>query len=343
MAEDLQRIEQQLRQVDESSTEGPPALGDTADDGAMNRLAGSLRCTAVPGPHLTPEQLLAVARERQAALIDQTEWQPSEHLAACLLCFDAFETLIGEKADLAPATLDRFASLISSADDLQNILATIRPETRSNRESRFRRWGLGLGIAALLVMGVMLGLRMYHAPTSAFLPAGQMVFKDGTLVPTSEPLQARRVMIAREPVATFFGDGSRLKVEKDAEFSISESFAGDTTIELGRGVIEARVAKQEPGRRFSVVTPLGEVIVVGTRFSVESKSEPVMTYENRDGLPAERPVSREEKVTAVTVKVFEGVVKVRNNHKQEARIPAGGTAVIREGQAIIDVSGAVAP
>ncbi len=348
MADDFDQIEEQLRRIDESASDSPQPGGDAAggnivNDVSLSRLADALCRAAASGTHLTPEQLLAEVRDRQQALDQSTQWQPSEHLAACLLCFDAFEALIGEKSEVTPATIDRYSALLKPVDDLQDIIALIRPPQPASHASRFRRWGLGVGIAALLIMGVMLGLRLYHAPTSAYLHTGQMVFKDGTTVPDTEPIPARRVVIAREPVATFFSDGSRLQVEKDAQFSISESFSGDTSIQLERGVVEAHVAKQEPGHRFSVITPLGEVIVVGTRFSVESRSEQVVTYQTGDGLPTERPVSREEKVTAVTVKVFEGVVKVRNRHKQEVRLPAGGTAVIREGQAIIDVTGAVAP
>jgi ferric-dicitrate binding protein FerR (iron transport regulator) len=352
VSDDLHNLEMRLKRMDDASAEPPTgpsgqAAGSAARDAAdteLRSLAVSLRQSApATGAHLTPLELLAAARGQQAALDESAEWQPSEHLASCLLCFEAFEAILAESPAVSPATLDRYSEVFASADDLRDVLGAIRPDTRPDRASRFRRLGLGLGIAAVLVMGVMLAMRFYHGPTSAHNAVGLMVFDDGQAVPHDEPIPARKMMQAQESAQAFFSDGSRIEIAKDARLSIEESLAGDTTVNLARGTITARVAKQKPDHRFAVTTPLGEVIVVGTRFSVESHAEPVLIYQNDDGLPADRPVRREEKITAVTVKVFEGVVLVRNQHKQEARIPAGGTAVIRDGRAVIDVSGAVAP
>jgi len=95
------------------------------------------------------------------------------------------------------------------------------------------------------------------------------------------------------------------------------------------------VAKQKAGQQFVVRTALGDVVVVGTRFSVTCRPEDVVVYESAPGATATQ--TRKDVVQAMRVTVFEGVVRVKRAGEQ-ANVTANHTAVIRGNEPGIDVA-----
>ena len=112
------------------------------------------------------------------------------------------------------------------------------------------------------------------------------------------------------------------------------------------------VSRQKPGRGFKVVTPAGEISVVGTKFSVESRLERqpgADALEKRAGPdknlkfhhPLDVGVRGDTALgnysSTATVKVDEGAVIVRNRYGIENRLSPGQTAVLRSKSNVIDV------
>ena len=117
-------------------------------------------------------------------------------------------------------------------------------------------------------------------------------------------------LLARTDTHAKFPDGSVVRISKDSHLSINQPWSGGALVDLSLGGVTASVTKQKPGQQFHVHTPLSDVIVVGTHFSVLTSSEnaPVFeTYRNATGW-----MTQKVKVNAVSVNVEEGVVVVKS-------------------------------
>ena len=156
------------------------------------------------------------------------------------------------------------------------------------------------------------------------------------MLPRGAAIPGGVTVTAIEPTSASLGDGSKVELTNHAQVRFGESFGGGNTLGLTAGELVASVAKQVNGREFVVQTPLGQVTVVGTRFSVTCEAEDVVVYQSAAGQVATQP--RADVVHAVRVSVFEGIVRVSRRHDQ-VRLTADQSAILREGEPGIEVVG----
>lgn len=253
-------------------------------------------------------------------------WEMPEHLLACPLCLEAFQCLQEGIPELTGSALARFNGLF-------------KPATTQTKPSRAKiQWTARiLKMAAailLLAAGTMLVFSIARPVTR--LHSGTFVIEHKNQALTEKNvLPENTLLVAREETSAVFNDGATALFDPDSRVIINRSLAGDTIINLQQGRVDASVPKQKQDRHFIVQTPLGDVRVIGTRFSVTTESEKVMVYEN-SGEPLAH--AYDTRVSAVTVKVESGTVAV-DNHFDQVKITAGQCATMREGQKLIEVRG----
>ncbi len=105
--------------------------------------------------------------------------------------------------------------------------------------------------------------------------------------------------------------GDRLVVAADASFHVELAEASERRVRLDSGTVLFDVRPIEHGR-FAVTTPMANVLVLGTVFSVNASER------------------------GTTVRVYEGRVEVRGQHRVRV-VSAGGVAHFGEGEAAVDV------
>jgi len=164
---------------------------------------------------------------------------------------------------------------------------------------------------------------------------GSVSFADTSRpVPVDVRIPANRVLISTSQVLVRRADGSDLFIAPHSQFELPAN-ASDATVVLKEGEIDFAVTHQSRLRRFRVRTPLGEIIVVGTKFRVTSRCEQVTIFTNES--KTEIPSGETNRLATVRIHVTEGRVLVRNRY-QEAAVPAGTTALLRENQPMIDLT-----
>lgn len=307
---------------------------DAGEDHAWREL-GSVRIPGgAPGEHLTLEALERLVAQRR----DQPrEFELPEHVSACSMCLEAYETMLEAAAAPPPqALVDRGVALFHPRTFAAQTPAADSPgiPVRPAEHRRLTRALAGLPVAAIILLAVGIGWYGLSRPSSAVVTAPGLVFENGQpLAPGVRiPQQAR--LVARQPLRAAFDDGSALELTQATRFSIDDHRQG-TVVNLHEGQVTATVSSQAAGKTFRVSTPLGEVMVIGTRFSVSMSWERVTVFEH--ALGTDRDEGRPEKVLVVRVRVYEGAVWVRNQHHERVQVEAGRLAILRENQPTIDL------
>jgi FecR protein len=145
-----------------------------------------------------------------------------------------------------------------------------------------RSWWLPLsaGLAAMLLLGVALGLWVPATPANPTLLTAVAVH-DGTLSwsgasTTRQSLRegdtiggGQLVLEGDSATASLrFSDGTQLTLTGDTELSVSD--AGQKRLRLGRGLLAADVRPQAADRPLLIRTPTAELQVLGTVFTVSA-------------------------------------------------------------------------
>lgn len=280
-------------------------------DGEAERLVAALDALgrtppAVSTRHFALSELRQHAADRRAA---GAAWTMPDHLSACPLCLDLYAALLEEAR--APA-----------APQGTRVLS-IRSITR-------------IAAAAALAIGLVAALRTgLSGRVPPRVERGELVSSDGRpLAPGAAAARGQR-WIAKEPSAVRLGDGSLVEAAAGTALSVERTLTGSTVVNLTDGEITLSVARQAAGRPFSVRTELGEITVVGTRFSVRFGQERLRVYE-ADGSQVR---ARDDRARVVQVAVSEGSVRVRNRHRHEVLLAPGQTATLRDQEPEIVVGG----
>lgn len=274
-------------------------------------------------------------------------WDMPEHLAACPVCLALFEGLLSGVPQADPEALARMSQL-----DASGIRRWFRLVPALPKLARLA------AVFAVLVSGAWYLVTALTPPAvsmvagSVQLENGQEIAGGGTLPGGGATLQVTQSVTAR------FADGSEVVLERDSRFALETSRYHGQKVQLAEGKLFCQVAKQKEGRSFQVLTPVGEVTVVGTQFVVASHKAPdvapVATPAGKGTGKTEKPGLRflhpllvgvhddallksAERPSVVTVEVKEGVVLVRNRYGYQTRLSAGQTAVLRDNLRVIDV------
>ena len=343
--EDDGKIERALDRDNESPDSTPGESLQADESLGYSKVVRSLRSRSIGAhkqvSHLSLSQLRAYAADRKA---QAGEWEMPEHLAACPVCLDAYEVMLEGEMVPTPRAKSRFETIFASRLAL---------DFRENPFTVFRRrsWHRVASLAAVLLVAVgvvWMATNLITPSTTATVTQGALATVDGQAIPVGSVIPAGKTVLANQAVQTTFADGSAVEIQEHSRFSVVKSYQGSTTLDLASGSVEAHVAKQSPGNHFFVNTALGKVIVVGTRFSVTCSNDSVRVYPNgvkpdksavaTDGASAAASTADEGRVTAVTVRVTEGVINVQNNF-ETVRVGAGQAAFLRENQSHIEVVG----
>ncbi|MCE9592283.1 MAG: FecR family protein [Planctomycetes bacterium] len=364
---DLDQFERLLARLDQRKPGEPEEAaltepGDAEDLASMQELAHALADRSRgDAAHFTLAQVTELVRQRR----DQgQEWVVPDHVAACPLCLEAFEIVLTGWSETDPASLARYRALFPGKTE--DVAGRIDPTTAPLIAPRSRRrvpWaGLGRVAAAIAFIALLIiGWNAYNKPTgstNAMLAEGGLVIDDGVItvdealtpptaaapgnkpsavkpIPVGQVLASGQRAIATKRTKLAFRDGSTLEIEGRSRIAVEEPVSGQVTVRLQAGAVTASVTKRKPGQTFGVFTPLGDVAVVGTRFSVACEGEDVEVFQNNPGLTA--PHQSSATLRAVTVTVFEGIVRV-NNRRDTVQVRAGHTATLHEDPPTIDIA-----
>jgi hypothetical protein len=292
-----------------------PELLATIRGGCRRQVAGA--------PHLTLPELEKAVRERQAW---SGYWEMPAHLATCPICLELFNSLLQGVPPAPPAAIARFTQLQAARHRRFRLLPA--PATLAKAAAAVLLLGAALWTALHLLGAAPLTV---VAGTVASAGSGSE-FTTGTHIPGQDAMLALRDTIARFP------DGSRLSLASGTQFRIAANRLRGETIHLDEGSVECEVAPHRHGRQFQVATAAGVVTVVGTRFTVTSRSDPA----TRAGdLPLLHP-ARIGQGTAianatVTVKVAAGRVRIQNPFGHLVEAGPGQTAVLQNNLRVIDL------
>lgn len=357
----MEHFEKLLSQLDEAGprrngADMDHASGDREALSAMQQLAESLAARATAdGSHLTFTQITDLVRDRR---VQGPDWLMPEHLAGCPLCLEAFETILAGWSEPEPAALARYRALFHGrvetvAGRIDPItVAPFSPERRRRMIAAITKVAAAVAVVAILTVAWVTWTNRPAATTTALLAEGGLVIDDGAItvdqamaaglkpspsiksVPVGQVIPSGQRTIATKRTKLAFRDGSTLEVESRSRVSIVEPEAGKITVRLQAGGVIASVTKRQQGQTFDVVTPIGEIAVVGTRFKVACDNENVQIFQSAPGEAS--PQERRDSISAVTVTVFEGIVRVRNK-LDEVRVREGQTAIMRDNPPMIDV------
>jgi len=250
---------------------------------------------------------LAEARRTQGKA-----WEMPEHLSRCGLCLEAFQAILEGVAAVSADALKRFVGLGKTGEREEKIVVFPWPMA----------WRIA-AVAAVLFVAFMFVTRT----TPARVSGGAVALQDGKRLPQGATIPSDVTVIATEDMSASLADGSKIELAKDTQVSF-----GSASVTLTTGKLVASVTKQTAGKRFTVKTSLGDVVVVGTQFSVTSAPEDVVVYESTAGQTQQRTAV----VQAVRVSVFEGIVRVKR-HSEQMNVSANQTAVLRENEPGIEL------
>jgi hypothetical protein len=267
--------------------------------------------------HFSLDEIKGCVADRQ---LQGERWEMPSHLAECPLCLEVFDVVLSG-ADQVPNRV------------IRRLLQQVRPPRK-----RDHFWGAFLLKAALflfLIGAVFFWMNRHSGPKSMLVVEGSLSFADTTSpVPVDIKLPPNRLLTSVLPVRVRCDDGSDLAIASHTQFELPAN-AADAAITLKEGEIDFSIVHQPGLRRFRVRTPLGEIIVVGTQFRVTSRYEQVTLFRNDS--TAAVPAGETTRLATVRIHVSEGKVLVRNRY-QEAAVPAGTTALLRENQPMIDLT-----
>ncbi|MBU4212291.1 MAG: FecR family protein [Verrucomicrobia bacterium] len=274
--------------------------------------------------HLSLAELRTVVQCRRQA---PDAWELPEHLSACPLCLDLFAALESEERPLSNPARSRY----------QRLFAPSLPSTERRRTLVPWLYPLTAIAAGLLVMAAGIFLLVSgtgRTPGKILDGSGNLAAGGGAVLSAGAGMPVRQEIVTETGMKLALADGSRITVAPQSRFRLVTPWIGKSTLYLSRGEVNLSVTKQTLGRTLSVRTPLGEVFVVGTRFRVKTIDNNALVYQQTAGQGTIR--SYRENVQSVVVSVTEGVVKVRNA-RDEVRVRAGYSAVLRSDQPLIDL------
>jgi len=286
----------------------------------------------LPGLHSPASAVHLSLAELQALVAEHRRlgesWVFAEHLGVCPVCLDVFQCLLDGVPEAGQVAQRRFESLWREAGlTAPPVMGTLRSWPLARRIMR---------VAAVLaiLLGVATAVHIATRSPLAAIQAGALQTLRGPILHAGDPFPDGSMLEAVESVQVSLAGGSYVAVDALSRLAVDRSLAGSMRIRLAQGRIEAAVVRQTMGRQFTVTTPLGDVRVIGTRFQVAVNSEDVTVYEQSGNAgPARKYRTR---VASVSVTVKEGVVSV-HARRDRVKVSAGQTAVIREGQPLIDV------
>lgn len=295
------------------------------------------------GDHFAIEELRALAADRKSW---GEFWEMPRHLESCPVCLDLFEALLDDDKAVDQDVLERMRKL-------HPLRIRFLPRLRFSLPMLAKT----AAAVAVLAFAVLLAHEFIAAPSVRIID-GSLRLVDGQEVSAGSVAPIGSELRVLRPTTTVFSDGSKVTASKDSRMALLTSLLRDKVVQLSEGRVVCVVSKQKAGRGFKVVTPAGEIVVVGTKFSVDSRS-------NRGEGTAQQRQSQDEgggkrgkellfyhplqvgvrgddatdapRDSVVTVTVDEGVVLVRNRSGKESRVTAGQTAVLRSGMSVIDV------
>ena len=293
-------------------------------------------------PHYSLQELKELASSRKSW---GEFWEMPAHLLSCPQCLDLFEVLMMEDPAADEAILERMRNL----HPLRKVFLPCL---------KFRPFSLLKVAAAVAIIAATSWFAFeYSSAPSVRILDGEILLSGGKTMASGSVLPDKSSLMAAEPTSAVFNDGSLLQISKNSLVSFQPTRFQDNTVQLSDGHIYCEISKQKSGRSFRVVTPAGEIVVVGTKFSVESRSsrQPDAEIQRKDqasdsvngkNLKFLHPLdvgvrdqsgSESPSESIVTVKVDEGAVIVKNRYGSENRLAPGQTAVLRSGISMIDV------
>lgn len=308
-------------------TGGGEALSGSEGGNDADALASGLRSAATQDDrHLQLAEVEAVVRDRDAQADGRLLL---EHVAACPLCLEACEAV---RAGIAPApesAIARFVAMKLTREEKWREPEVAEASARS-------RWRIRVfALAAMVALAVAIGWYFVSLRSPATVERGAVQLADGSTLRAGASIPHDTEVHVTETTDAGFSDGSKVSVHPDSRVAFHRTYAGETTIELHSGELTAAVTPQTGGRRFQVRTPLGVVTVVGTKFTVTSRSDPVTVYQQGGAQPS--GVASKGEVHTVIVAVHEGKVLVKNP-VEEVLVSAGKKAVMHDQPPKIDVS-----
>ena len=257
-------------------------------------------------------------------------WEMPKHLSTCSACLDSFEVLLKGEDQVEESVLERMRKLHPPKPLFISMLKF--------EPLKFMKMAAAI---AIIIFGGWLAFEFFSPPSIKIIE-GSLRLDDGRQMSSGSVMPDGSELTATQSSAAVFEDGSKFSIAKDSKFFLPSTRFHNKVVQLSDGNIVCEVSKQKDGRSFKVQTPAGEIIVVGTKFSVESRMSRNSEKKDRelhflhptqvgvrDGGYSDNSV--------VTVKVQEGVVLVKNRHGVQNRLIAGQTAVLRSGISVIDV------
>jgi hypothetical protein len=182
---------------------------------------------------------------------------------------------IDREVDLAEGVLAGIRARKDSEQFVDSCLGKLQARQTAGRTKRtFRRWlypAVGLTAVALVVIGLILSRPAELATIASCQGNVRMVRSAKTLRPEigSKLWPNDELLIPFGGNASFrYHDGTVISVRGDAQVSLRNGPLGKRITVLG-GYVHADVKPQPEGRPLVIVTPHGEVEVVGTTFAVD--------------------------------------------------------------------------
>ncbi len=337
-------------QAEESAGIPPPGQAAELPPEVRRLLAkGSI----LPDPsegHYSLDELRKMALERKGW---GEFWEMPRHLSSCEPCLEFFECIFKGEEQVDGSVISRLDALHKPRKTLLS-----RMFQRPSRPVKFA------AAAAVLLVAGLAALLFYIVP-EAMIADGSLVLPDGTSLSSGSKAPARTLLTAKETSRAVFGDGTEIVIHRDSLMAFISGGLKGRILQLSNGTIVCDVAKQRAGRVFKVLTPAGEITVVGTKFSVESRSGAAVRrkHDETAGTGADgkkdsgairflHPLqigvrgdgdSAAASDSVATVKVEEGSVLLRNRLGGQATISKGQTGVMRTAMNVIDVFGGGEP
>ena len=295
-----------------------PGVEAAAWDRFAERLTESLRGASDAGGHLTLAELRQFAEQRRTG---GGEWTMPPHLSGCPVCLEAFEALVAGGTDISSAGRARFLGLFDE----------LRP-----RRSPILLYLPRLAAAAAVLVLAYAGVVTYaqRQGTVPFTVAsGLLHAPGGEAVAGSTRVPAGQEYLTRQPTRIIMDGGIVVDIAGDSRLAF-RTVARNSIVDLSDGTVSVMAPPLANGRHFTVSTRLGDVVIVGTSFSVACRNERAVEYTNDGrGSVSSRPID----VTSVAVVVSEGTVQVRGRD-EVVLVGAGYRAVLRAGEPKVEVT-----
>lgn len=262
--------------------------------------------------HFSIADLRLLADERRGCA---GEWDLPVHLAGCPICLDAFQALLEGEPQASPELLHRCEMLFAPA---------VAMPKRAPRTMHM--WVLKLAASFMILASTAVFLRWYVGGMPVLVKGNALVDGSDAVIAQGKNLFKDKHFTAGKDTTLKFSDGSTVALRSNTRFACTKSVLGSETVNLTQGSASFVIKRRKPAQSFKVTTPIADITVIGTRFSVTEFMDDVRVFETISSAVSVHR-SYDARVARVTVKVEEGAVAV-HNRSQSIRVPAGQTAVI---------------